>query len=275
MRISLSTLGCPDWDLDTICTTAADNGFDGVDFRGYREEIDVTQHPQFTDRLVETMARLADAGLTVSGLSTSIRICFADKREENLAEARRYIPLAHELGVDTIRVFGVGDAEEHSLEELARVGGETVRDILALDGAADLRWLVETHDNWTSSADCRLLLDELPDDNTGILWDVGHTTRLGGESPAETLDAIGDRIEYVHVKDAVYAPDDENAKDDGWVFVLPGEGELPIDDALRELDDRGYDGWVVHEHEKRWQPYVADPEVAYPAFAEWYRTVLE
>jgi len=59
------------------------------------------------------------------------------------------------------------------------------------------------------------------------------------------------------------------------VFVLPGEGELPIDDAVRELDERGYDGWLVFEHEKRWQPYVADPAVAYPTFADWYRSVLE
>jgi len=275
MRISLSTLGCPEWDLETVRTTAAENGYDGVDFRGYLDEIDVTQHPQFTDRLSETESLLADAGLAVSGLSTSIRICFADKREENLAEARRYISLAREMGVEAIRVFGVGDAEEHSMEQLAAAGGETMEAICALEGADELRWLVETHDNWTSSADCQLLLDHLPDENTGILWDVGHTTRVAGESPAETLDAIGDRIEYVHLKDAVYAPDHENAKDDGWLFVLPGEGGLPIAEAVRELDARGYDGWLVFEHEKRWQPHVADPEVAYPAFTQWYRSVLD
>jgi len=275
MHIALSTLGCPGWDLDTIRTTAAENGYDGVDFRGYCDEIDVTQHPRFTDRLDDTLSVLAEAGLTVSGLSTSIRLCFAHAREENLAEAERYIDLAGEMGVDTIRMFGVGDVDEHSLEGLARVGGETMRDILALDGAEELRWLVETHDNWTSAEDCRLLLDHLPGENTGVLWDVGHTTRIGGESPAETLDAIGDRIEYVHLKDAVYDPGNENAREDGWVFVLPGEGELPIAEAVRELDDRGYDGWLVFEHEKRWQPHVADPAVAYPTFADWYRSVLE
>jgi sugar phosphate isomerase/epimerase len=272
MQLSLSTLGCPEWSLETICETAAESGYDGLDFRGYLDEIDVTRHPQFTDRLAETRSEIADAGLTVSGLSSGIHICDPDAREANVAEARRFVSLARDLDVDRIRVFGGGD-DDRSTDELARIGGETMREILDLDGAADLRWLVETHDAWTSSADCETLLGELPRSNTGLVWDAAHTIRRADESPADTLDALGDRIEYVHLKDAVYDPDDPAATDRGWAYVLPGEGELPIDEVIRELDARGYDGWLVFEHEKRWHPAIPDPEVAAPAFPEWYDSV--
>ena len=35
MKIAFMTLGCPNWDLDTIITRGREYGFDGVDFRGY------------------------------------------------------------------------------------------------------------------------------------------------------------------------------------------------------------------------------------------------
>lgn len=271
MQLALSTLGCPQWDLDRICEDGRAAGFDGVDFRGLGDELDVTCHPAFTDRVDETRSRLTDAGLTVTCLSSSIRISERDAREENLDEARRLVEVADDFDVERIRVFGGGDGDA-STAELARVGGETMRKILDVDGAERLQWLVETHDAWTSSEDCSVLLDELPDENTGVIWDVAHTIRLADETPAETLDALGDRIEYVHLKDAVRDPEHHDATDDGYVYVLPGEGELPIDDAVGELGARGYDGWLVFEHEKRWHPSIPEPETAFPAFVDWFRS---
>jgi len=39
VKLAFTTLGCPDWDLDTIISKAAEFGFDGVDFRGCRGEM--------------------------------------------------------------------------------------------------------------------------------------------------------------------------------------------------------------------------------------------
>jgi sugar phosphate isomerase/epimerase len=272
MKLTLSTLGCPDWTLDTICNQAREYGFEGVDFRGLLEEVDVTRTPQFTDRIEQTTSKLETAGLATSALSSSITVCSAADAEENLAAAERYITAAQKLNAPYVRVFGSGDADAHTLTELAAVGGKTMEKILSLPGADEVTWLVETHDNWTESDDCRLLLEHLPDD-VDILWDVGHTSRVGGEDPSETLAAIGDDIVYVHLKDAVYDPSHPDAMDDGWRYVLPGEGELPLAAALTELDDRGYDGWLMYEHEKRWHPELSDPDVAYGAFVEWFDSV--
>ena len=104
MKISFTTLGCPDWSLDDICAKGGD--YDGVDFRGLQETMDITQLPAFTSGVAETRRQLQDAGLEVSGLSSSIRVCVPDKLEENIEEARRSIAVAKDLGCGRIRVFG-------------------------------------------------------------------------------------------------------------------------------------------------------------------------
>ena len=65
MKISFTTLGCPNWNLDTICQKGREYGFDGVDFRGYLDELDITRLALFTTQGSQTKKRLTDAGLAV------------------------------------------------------------------------------------------------------------------------------------------------------------------------------------------------------------------
>ena len=275
MKIAFMTLGCPNWNLDTICARGREYGFDGVDFRGYLDEIDITKLSMFNTGAVETLKRLNDAGLEVSAISSSIQLCQADKREANLDEARRTIAVANRFGCQNVRVFGGGNLEGSSHAELAKVGLECMQAILELDGAAAMHWLFETHDNWIKSTDCRLLLDEISNPAFGALWDMGHTARVGGETPEQSYAAIGSRIGYAHVKDAVYDPNHPQAMEDGWHYVLPGEGQLPLAEAINVLREHGYEDWILFEHEKRWHPDLAEPEVAFPAFVKWVRPLLD
>ncbi len=269
MKISFMTLGCPDWDLDTICRRGREYGFDGVDFRGYLDEIDITRLPLFTTQAAATKKQLNDAGLEVSGISTSIDVCDAAQKQTNLDEAKRTIDVSNRLGSKNVRMFGGGKLEGSSHEELAKVGLECVREILALDGAAELHWLFETHDNWIKAADCALLLNKIDNPAFGALWDMGHTARVGGETPEQSYAAIGPRIGYTHVKDAV-----KDAATGEWHYVLPGEGQLPLAEAVKLLREHGYDGWLLFEQEKRWQPDLLEPEIAFPAFSKWARAQL-
>jgi sugar phosphate isomerase/epimerase len=274
MKISMMTLGCPDWDLDMICAKGREYGFDGVDFRGYRDTMDVTTLPEFTTGAGETRQKLADAGLTVSGISSSIMVCVPERRVENLEEARRTIAVAKGFGCTNVRVFGGGDLDVYGRTQLADFGRDCVEAILELDGAQDLHWLFETHDNWIRSSHCKLLLDRIDNPAFGALWDMGHTARVGEESPQETFALIGERIKYTHVKDAVYDPKHAQSMDDGWHYVLPGVGQLPLTEAIGVLRSNGYDDWILFEHEKRWHPELAEPEVAFPAFVQWVRPLI-
>ncbi len=273
MKLAFMTLGCPEWDLETICERGGAYAFDGVDFRGYLDALDITLHPAFTTGAAATRRRLEAAGLAVSAISSSITVCDPEKRSANLEEARRTIAAAHELGCANVRLFGGGDGGKHSRRELAEIGRQCVGQILALDGARDLHWLFETHDLWVKAGDCRLLLEGIPDPAFGTLWDMGHTSRVGGEAPQETLAALQGRVGYTHVKDAVRAPGHPQAMEDGWRYVLPGTGQLPLAESIRILRQSGYDGWLLFEHEKRWHPELPGPETAFPTFVAWARSL--
>jgi sugar phosphate isomerase/epimerase len=272
MKISFMTLGCPAWDLDMICRKGQAFGFDGVDFRGYLDSLDITTRPEFTSSAAATRRQLSLAGLEVSGISTSITVCNADFRARNLEEARRTIEVAREFGARNIRIFGGGDLAKQDRAALAAVGRDCIEAILALEGARELRWLFETHDLWIQSQDCRLLLDAIPAP-FGALWDMGHTSRVGRETPQQTYAAIGPRVGYTHIKDAIYDPGHEQAMEDGWRYVFPGKGQLPLAESIHLLKEHGYDGWLLFEHEKRWHPNLPEPEQIFPAFVSWARGV--
>ncbi len=274
MKLSFMTLGCPQWDLETVCRKGREYGFDGVDFRGLQDEIDVTKLPQFTSGIAQTKQMLQDAGLAVSGISSSIKVCAPEAREANLEEAKRTIPVAQELGCTRVRVFGMGDVEAMGREKAADAGRDCLEAILRLDGADTIQWVFETHDHWIRSKDCALLLERIPNKNFGVLWDMGHTARVGGEKPEDTIQTVKGRVYYTHVKDAIYEPDHPNAMKDGWRYVTPGTGQLPLAEAIGELKKIGYDGWVNFEHEKRWHPDLPEPEEIFPAFVAWARPLV-
>ncbi|MBD5782021.1 sugar phosphate isomerase/epimerase [Pelagicoccus sp. NFK12] len=272
MKLAFTTLACPGWDLETIIDSAADYGFDGIDFRGTSEGIDVTTQSAFTTGIEATRKRIEDKGLVVSGVSSSIRICDTDKFGSNLEEAKRTIPVALALGAKQVRVFGYGD-EDASTEDRVRQGVRCMGAILELDGADQIDWLLEMHDYWVASSDCRLLIDGVDHPRFQILWDIGHTTRIGTESPMETFAALGSRIPCVHLKDAIFDENQEFAMKDGWRYALPGRGQLPLKEAVSVLQSVGYQGWYVFEHEKRWHADLEEPEVALPAYVAWMRSL--
>ncbi len=274
MKISFMTLGCPQWDLRTVCEKAREFGFDGVDFRGLQDDLDVTVAPAFTTGVKETKKMLDGHGLETSCVSSSIRVCDEGNRQANVDEARRTIPVALALGCKNVRVFGGGNPDETGKEAAADLGRACMEEILQLDGADQLKWLFETHDHWIKAKDCALLLERISNPAFGVLWDMGHTARVGGETPAESFTAVNGRVGYTHIKDAVHEPGHPDAMKDGWRYVDPGTGQLPLAEAIGILKENGYQGWFNFEHEKRWHPELAEPEDIFPKFAAWIKPLL-
>jgi hypothetical protein len=64
MKLSFSTLGCPNCSFDEIALRASQYGYDGVAFRGLGGELDLTRVPEFFPAaLANTRHRLKEAGL--------------------------------------------------------------------------------------------------------------------------------------------------------------------------------------------------------------------
>jgi hypothetical protein len=79
MKLSFSTLGCPNWSFDEIALRASQYGYDGVAFRGIGGELDLTKVPEFfPGALANTRLRLKEAGLATSMVLTSAVMMIAE-----------------------------------------------------------------------------------------------------------------------------------------------------------------------------------------------------
>jgi hypothetical protein len=49
LKLSFSTLGCPDWSFDKIIDFARDNQYSGIEVRGILRQMDLTLVPEFSN----------------------------------------------------------------------------------------------------------------------------------------------------------------------------------------------------------------------------------
>src|SRR5687767_13607678 len=72
MKLSVSTLACPNGTVPQVGRAAAAHGFAGIDARGVGPEIDITRLALFGDELAATLDLLRNHGLTLHCLNTSV-----------------------------------------------------------------------------------------------------------------------------------------------------------------------------------------------------------
>jgi sugar phosphate isomerase/epimerase len=269
MKLAVTTMGCTSWDLDTLLKNIKSYGYDGIDFRGLQGKLDITVLPEFTTDLAATARRIKSSGLEVFGISSSICICEPERRQRDLEEAKRTLPIAQAIGAKNTRVMGYGPIDTTPKSELVKIARDRMNELLALPGADQINWNFETHDHWIRGADTRLILDAIPQKNFHAIWDMG-ALGMTAETPEQTHAYLHPRINYAHLKDAMADPTHK----EGWRYAIPGKGQLPLAHAIGILKQHGYDGWLMFEHEKHWLPDIEEPEVAFPAFIQWIRPIL-
>jgi sugar phosphate isomerase/epimerase len=186
-------------------------------------------------------------------------------RQKHLDEGRRYIDLAKALDVKYVRIFGdkVPPGEQKA-DVIARVV-DGFRQMAAHASAAGVQVIIESHGDFTSSDDLENIVNGVGSSAFAVLWDAHHTFVSGKEQPADTYRRLGKWVRHTHLKDSK-----PGAKD--RVYVLVGEGDVPVKTQVQVLAANGYKGYYGFEWEKRWHADIAEPEVAFPHYA---RTVGE
>ncbi|MEV4106282.1 sugar phosphate isomerase/epimerase family protein [Nonomuraea sp. NPDC049695] len=253
MKLAVSTLGMPGEGLDRAIEVATGGGCQGLELRlhpdtGVHGGLDAAGRRSVRERVEQ-------AGLEISALAGYVGICEPGEDEPVVEALIADLQLAADLGAPGVRVFPRGDDPAVGARRLKAVSGTA--------SALGTRVLVETHDRMaTGAAVAGLLAEAGCPETTGAIWDLLHPWRHG-ESPADTLAALGPYLSYVQVKDAVSAED--------TTPVPMWTGSVPLDESGELLRAAGYDGWVSLEWERTWYPQVAPVEEILPGAADWVR----
>lgn len=271
MKLSFSTLGCPDWDMGEIIKAAVDNDFAGVEIRGYKRELDVSQVAEFKSNARETLRRFKDAGLEIACFSSSVRMSTQTKSDEEkyLEELKRYADLCERFETPYIRIFGgeINDTPRKIAMDKAVI---TMNRMVEIIKNYPAKIVLETHDDWMAGDDMKELMEKVNSDSLGLLWDVNHPYMFLGEDPNETWEKTRKWIYHTHWKDSKIAIDTEL----GFEQCLMGEGDLPLQQIYDVLKKGDYDGYLSLEWEKVWNPDIEEPEIAFPQYAKFMKELM-
>ncbi len=262
MKISFSTLACPDFSWTDIYSMAKDFGFDGIEIRGLGADIFSVKAQPFTDaQLPNTVAKLKSLKLEIPILSSAACLKFADKAEETEQEITEYMELAEKLGTSFIRILA--DLEPNPCGEVD--DDYIIAQLKKLAVSAEkynVTLLVETNGVYCDTKRLRKVLDAVGSRKVAALWDMHHPYRFADEQPEDTVANLGEYIKYTHTKDSVII--------DGRVeYKLMGEGDMPIKRCLDALKSINYNGYVSLEWVKRWANNLCDAGVVVPHYASY------
>ncbi|MCC7419573.1 MAG: sugar phosphate isomerase/epimerase [Planctomycetaceae bacterium] len=294
MRISFSTLACPEWNWQEVLQHGVQYGYDGVEVRLLKGELDLLAAPELRPHELPLRRReMEDSGFVICGLSSSVRFDepTAAQRTARLETGYRYLDLAHELRTSFVRVFGDvlpqganAAVEDATIDQIA----DGLNRLGERGAAAGVDVLIETHGDFADSARMQRLVRHVVSPAVGLLWDTHHPWRFYGESLATTFERLRPWTRHTHWKDSVtrLVPRDTGHSTEAATqahalmsghrpadYVLFGGGEFPAHEAFRLLQDAGYAGWYSLEWEKAWHPEIEPPEVALPLFPRKMQTL--
>jgi len=267
MRISFSTLACPDWTMPQIIAMAADAGYHGIELRFVQGEDSLWKLPVFSgEELASTKRALADHALTIPCLDTSCRFHSPDaaERERWMTEGKRMADLAAELGAPGLRVFGDTIQPRADRASTQSWIAESIRQLAEITAPTGVEIWIENHGDFAGAAATAAILGQVGSPKAGVVWDPANSFVATGEQPTNGAAQLGVAIRHVHIKDLRH--DGEGVK-----YVLTGEGEVPLLELKAALQYLNYDRFVSFEWEKKWHPEIADAEIAVPHFARWFR----
>lgn len=268
MKLSFSTLSCPDWRFGEIYATAADLGFDGIELRGVADEMYAPRVPEFsTERVEETVKSLASRGLELPILTSGAYVLGNPDLDAARIEVEDYCALAQRLGVKYVRVL-MEATPEPAIAPDFELAVKTYRELCAVAASYGVTLLTETNGFLADSAVCRRFMESVDAPNMGLIWDVHHTYRFFNEDPEKTVEVLGKYIKHVHLKDSV------KGSNGRITYMLTGYGDFPFERAVAALSAIGYDGYLSYEWVKRWSRELAEPGVALFQYINYLKTIV-
>ncbi|MDR2530579.1 MAG: AMP-binding protein [Oscillospiraceae bacterium] len=261
MKLAFSTLGCPELNWAETCAMAKDIGFAAFEVRDLGSET-FNYHAFRQENRERTIAQLTRQGIAISCFSSGTALRDPTLADRAKREIREYVDLASAMGTRFVRVLADDyAAPTHDVDDAAVF--RALSELAPYAESKNVVLLVETNGVYSDTARLRDLLTSVRSDSVGALWDIHHPYRFNAESPECTVQNLGALIKYTHFKDSVVADDGE------ILYKLPGEGDLPISDAVKALNSIDFNGFISLEWLKRYAPDLESSGVVFPHFVNF------
>jgi len=262
--LSFSTLGCPDWTFRQIVDFGAQHHYQGIEVRGILKQLDLAKCAPFSkENKSTTLKMMSDKGLKFVNLGSSCNLHIADpiERKKNLDEGKRFIDLAQEFNCPFIRVFPNNFPKEQERNATMDLMVKGLLELANYANGSNVSVLVESHGDLLTIEDLEKVMSAAEHPHAGLVWDVTNMWIKTKEYPTFAYEKLKKYIRHTHIKDAKMV--DEKIK-----YVLLGQGEVPIFEAIDVLVKGGYNGYYSFEWEKLWHPEIEAPELAIANYAE-------
>lgn len=256
--LSFSTLGCPDWEFEQIINFAASHGYQGIEIRGLKRQMDLTQSAEFNtvENIQASLRLMKKKRLRFVGLGSSANMHEeGTEREKSLAEARQFIDLAEKIKCPYVRVFPNKLPKEQDKEITINRIVSGLSELGNYAGNKNVTVLMETHGDVTDTGDILQIMQAVAHPHVGLVWDVCNMWTMTKEPPSEVFSRLKQYIHHTHIKDAKLIDGQPH-------YTLLGQGDVPIFEAVDALVKGHYKGYFSFEWEKLWHLEIAAPEVA-------------
>lgn len=186
--------------------------------------------------------------------------------EQQMVQAKNQIDFASQNGIPFVRVLLTLDPNPVPADLPA--AKERYEQLCSYAANKNVRVLVESCGLLSDSAKLAAFIADACPESRGVLWDIQHPFRNCAEKPKQTVANLGKEIRYVQVKDSVV---DDNGEIE---YRMMGLGDVPVYDAVKQLYQMGYEGYLTLEWLKRWRPELRDPDVIFYHFQTYMETLL-
>lgn len=200
----------------------------------------------------ELRAALDEQGIKAAAIDIigGIEAPDRESRRKVLAEAEQLCAVAQTIGAPTVQVNAFSALDGFDIDKNIELTAVNLKEIADIGKAFGIRFQIEGA-AWTpihTLEDCLRLIESTGRDNVGLVIDLWHFWASRGAVPEDIAGLDVSLIYGVHVSDG-YRP----GVGEAWVDetelrgVLPGDGEIPVQEWMDAVKSTGFDGFVSGE----------------------------
>lgn len=239
-----------------LLSVLKDNGFEGVEFRtdanhghGVEADIDAAKREH-------VVADCAAAGIQICSVATGNRYHDVDAKDvkRHVEETRTRMQLAADLGAPRVRVFGNNFPDGVPRDQTISQVADALKELCVFGLDMGVKPCLELHGEFDWQA-CKAVAEEVDHANFGLIWNSTQQDIVDG-SLETALDAVWPWLDHVHLHD------------------LAGQG-YPYRELFRLLCQRGYEGYLSAEAERRAENPAGDLQMFVAYYGELFRAFVD